>query len=316
MNISVVMIGKNSEKTLHMCINSIKQAINNCSKVKNYEIIYVDSMSKDNSVKIAKDNVNHVISITEGYISASLGRYLGLKYSQYDDLLFVDSDMEIDINWFNGSYEYYQKYNALIGERYEVLYKKEKVVDIIPRFYRIDCISSTDRIGGFLMISKKIISSINYSPILLNEEEKDFYSKFYVKNKIFQVPILAYKHHNRNLAMSRILDYLSFNKKNGYIVSFINAILKGYLGGYVRLQHRYIISMITSLLFYYLLCTNPKLSPLPVFFLGVINLKAFKGSFFTMIFFPYKLISALYIFCKEKVYKYKIDDEVERIGKI
>ena len=100
MNLSIIIIGRNASKTLDQCIRSINESIDN-SSFKENEIIYVDSNSTDESVSIAKNANTRVISITSGQTTAALGRYLGIKYSRFDTLAFIDSDMIIDLNWFD-----------------------------------------------------------------------------------------------------------------------------------------------------------------------------------------------------------------------
>jgi glycosyltransferase involved in cell wall biosynthesis len=61
LDLSVVIIGKNEEKYLGRCIESVQKA-GIISKL-SFEIIYVDSASTDNSVKIASQFPIHVISV-------------------------------------------------------------------------------------------------------------------------------------------------------------------------------------------------------------------------------------------------------------
>ena len=173
MSLTIIIIGKNTSKTLSNCIKSINTAVVNSKYINSYEVIYIDSMSYDDSVDIAKSFNNvETIKIIDGYTSASFGRYLGKMYSKYKNLLFMDSDMYMDKDWFNASIEYYNQYGAIIGERYEKLYKNDAVVKEIPRFYNIKDVEIASNIGGFLMIKKEIIGNINYTPIIKNEEEK------------------------------------------------------------------------------------------------------------------------------------------------
>jgi glycosyltransferase involved in cell wall biosynthesis len=310
MNISIIIIGKNSSKTLGNCIQYLKKSLVNSAFIKKYEIIYVDSKSSDNSIQIANKNSVEVISINEGYTTASLGRYLGKKYARYENLLFIDSDMDLDINWFNNSFEYYNKYGAIIGERYEKLYKNDKVIKKIPRFYDIKDVEIASNIGGFLMIKRAIIEEINYTPIIKNEEEKDFYAKFYDKAKIYRIPVTAYIHNNYNLSTSRIKDYLNPYAKNGYILSCINSIQNGYFRHYINLQRKYIVDIIVSIIFYIsMLSGNVILGLVSLIFLLLNGKKQLKGSLMTALFFPYKLIMSLVFLMKKRNTTYKYENK-------
>ena len=308
-NISIIAIGRNSKKTLNSCIESLELSLNNTSFIKEYEIIYIDSNSTDDSVKIAKEKDVEVIEIVDSYTTAALGRYLGKKYAMYDNLLFLDSDMYLDKNWFIDSKEYYEKYGAIIGERYEKLYKNDVVIKEIPKFYGIEKAEETTHIGGFLMIKKEIIEDVNYTPIIKNEEEKDFYAKFYHKAKIYRVPVKAYIHNNYNLTTSRVKDYLNPYAKNGYIFSFIGSIKNGYFKNYVTLQKKYLISMIVSILFYMSFLTGNFLGLCSLFFLIINGKRQFKGSVMTMLFFPYKFIMSLVFLAKKRSTTYKYQNK-------
>jgi len=306
MTLSIIIVGKNSNKTLKRCIDCLKLALDNSSQfIKQYEIIYIDSNSSDDSVLISKSSNIDVIEITEGFTTASLGRYLGLKYAKYDNLLFVDSDMDLDENWFNNSFDLFKRYGAIIGERHEKLYKNDKVIKEVSRFYNIKEVGVASNIGGFLMINKGVVEDINYTPIIKNEEEKDFYAKFYDKNKIYRVPISAYVHNNYNLTTSRIREYLMPYAKNGYILSLVSSIKNKYFINYISLQRKYIISMMVSVVFYLSLLSGNHIFIFTLVLLLINGGRQMKGSIMTTLFFPYKLIMSLMLMIKKRVIKYK-----------
>lgn len=310
MNFSIIIIGKNSKKILEECILHLKSSLKSSSFVNKYEIIYVDSNSSDNSVQIANEFKIKTIEIIDGYTTASIGRYLGNKYATYENLVFIDSDMYLDEDWFNSSFKYYEKYGAIIGERHEKLYKNDVVVKEIPKFYNINEVEIASNIGGFLMIKKELIKGINYTPIIKNEEEKDFYAKFYDKAKIYRIPVTAYIHNNYNLSTSRIKDYLNPFSKNGYILSFINSIQNGYFRNYFNLQRKYIVDIIVSIIFYIsMLSGNVILGLVSLIFLLLNGKKQLKGSLMTALFFPYKLIMSLVFLMKKRNTTYKYENK-------
>jgi len=318
-NLSVVVIGKNSQKTLRDCIIYLNNAIENSVCINKFEIIYVDSNSSDRSVHIANELKIITIEIVDGYTTASLGRYLGKKYAQYENLIFLDSDMFLDKYWFDKSLKSYEKYGAVIGERHEKLYKDDALVKEVPKFYNIKKVEVTLNIGGFLMIKKNIIEDINYTPIIRNEEEKDFYAKFYDQAKIYKIPVLAYIHNNSNLTNSRIKDYLDPYAKNGYILSLINSISKGYFKNYFILQRKYLISILVSSICYIVIISGSFLGVASLLILLFNGKKQLKGSLMTALFFPYKLIMSLIFLSKNRstkyIYKNKVYVEAIRLLK-
>ena len=304
LNVSIIVIGKNSKKTLNSCIESLELSLTNTSFIKDYEIIYVDSNSTDESVKIAKEKYVEIIEIVDGYTTAALGRYLGKKYAKYENLLFLDSDMYLTENWFVDSKEYFDRYGAIIGERYEKLYKDDAVIKEIPKFYGIKSSEVASHIGGFLMIKKALIENINYTPLIRDEEEKDFYAKFYDRAKIYKIPITAYIHNNYNLTASRIKGYLNPYAKNGYILSMIKSIKDGYFRNYLSLQKKYLLCMVVSVVFYLLLVCGYMWAFVVLELLLLNGVKSFKGSLMTTLFFPYKFLTTLIFLNKKQKTKY------------
>ena len=53
--VSIILLGYNSERDIKECIDSLKK-----QTYKNFEIIFVDNNSKDNSVKLIKKNYPNV----------------------------------------------------------------------------------------------------------------------------------------------------------------------------------------------------------------------------------------------------------------
>ena len=278
----------------------MKLSVSSTGFISEYEIIYVDSNSTDESVNIAKKNGAEVIEIDSGYTTAALGRYLGKKYAKYENLLFLDSDMYLTENWFVDSKEYFDRYGAIIGERYEKLYKDDKVIKEIPKFYGI----KSSEVGGFLMIKKELVEDINYTSLIRDEEEKDFYAKFYDRTKIYRVPVTAYIHNNYNLTASRIKGYLNPYAKNGYILSMIKSIKDGYFRNYLSLQKKYLLCMVVSVVFYLLLVCGYMWAFVVLELLLLNGVKSFKGSLMTTLFFPYKFLTTLIFLNKKQKTKY------------
>lgn len=314
-SISFIVIGRNDEKSLSRCFNAIKKCIIKFNKLKNVQIIYVDSNSSDNSVNIAKEHGVDIVEIIESnFLSASLGRYIGLKHAKYENLIFLDSDMEIDEDWLIKSEKFYLKYHAVIGERIDYLYDENGVLRTkIENVYNIEKTTEVRHIGGFLMINKSKIGNTNYTILLKDEEEKDFYAKFYSKIKIFSIPITAYIHHDtKNTIRQRIMLYIKPYSKTGYIVSFFNSIKNDYFLNYFLLQKKYFYDFLLFLLF---MGSFLNVGFIIVYlFIILLNIKRLKGSIVTQLFFPYKLYFALRILSKKINIKYKYQNNIIKIN--
>lgn len=92
--LSFIVIGKDEGWRLEKCLSSIYSFIKE-EKIREFEIIYVDSKSKDNSLSIAKQYKVDKIYLITGVCNAAIGRNIGAKESIGDILFFLDGDMEL-----------------------------------------------------------------------------------------------------------------------------------------------------------------------------------------------------------------------------
>ena len=91
--ISFIVIGKNEGERLQRCLASVHTVVKQYG-IAEWEIIYVDSRSCDNSIQIAKELDATVFQIT-GECNAAIARNIGAKEAKGDILFFIDGDMEL-----------------------------------------------------------------------------------------------------------------------------------------------------------------------------------------------------------------------------
>ena len=91
--ISFIVIGKNEGWRLQKCLCSISTVVEH-DQVVDYEIIYVDSRSTDDSVELAR-KYGADVYVIEGVCNAAIARNIGAKEAKGDILFFIDGDMEI-----------------------------------------------------------------------------------------------------------------------------------------------------------------------------------------------------------------------------
>lgn len=92
--ISFIVIGRNEGSKLTNCINSIYKTISN-NNVTNFEVIYVDSNSNDDSIKRALNFTNLKVYKIIGHFNSAIARNIGAKESIGSTLFFIDGDMEL-----------------------------------------------------------------------------------------------------------------------------------------------------------------------------------------------------------------------------
>ncbi len=115
--ISFIVIGKNEGWKLSKCFQSVFNTIL-INQIKDYEVIYVDSNSTDDSVErgLKFEKVN-IFKIT-GKCNAAIGRNIGAEEAKGDVLFFIDGDMEITPEFLPFVYNKNEdlKYNFVSGQ--------------------------------------------------------------------------------------------------------------------------------------------------------------------------------------------------------
>ena len=97
MKLSIIVIGKNESRHIGKCLSAALTAAKKCG---DYEIIYADSASTDDTVeKASRFPVTIVKLKPEWQITSSAGRYIGYMQTRGDYLLFIDGDTLIYKQW-------------------------------------------------------------------------------------------------------------------------------------------------------------------------------------------------------------------------
>lgn len=99
MKISFIVIGKNEGWKLLKCIQSIIDTVA-YNQLLEYEIIYVDSNSEDDSIGEVKKYKNIKVFKLLGDVNAAIARNVGANESRGGILFFLDGDMELNKNSF------------------------------------------------------------------------------------------------------------------------------------------------------------------------------------------------------------------------
>ena len=155
--ISFIVIGRNEGWKLTKCFESIIKTIA-YNHLEHYEIIYVDSISKDDSIERVRDFKNTKIFQLKGDCNAAIARNVGAKESKGDVLFFIDGDMEIIPNQFR--YFYTESdgltYSFVTGNWYNYYYNQNW------KFLKKDSVSmkvkdtKESTTGGLFLIERSI----------------------------------------------------------------------------------------------------------------------------------------------------------------
>ena len=154
--VSFIVIGKNEELNIKNCIDSIYKTIA-YSRINNYEIIYVDSKSTDNSVLSVKEFKETKIYLLTGDTNAAIARNVGAKESCGDILFFVDGDMELIPEFIKKVYENNQLIHPFIsGNLINYFYDKESKLVEKQNYYNLSQDTCKGTGGGVFLINRGV----------------------------------------------------------------------------------------------------------------------------------------------------------------
>jgi glycosyltransferase involved in cell wall biosynthesis len=196
--ISFIVIGQNEGWVIEKCFISIYFTISS-NNIKSYEIIYVDSNSADDSIKLAqKHEIEKIYRIT-GTCNAAIARNVGAKMASGEIYFFIDGDMEIIPKQFNLLFreEYGLIYDFVSGNFLNIYYTSDgKELKQELQFYLVDDVYDVTT-GGLFLITKRLWGSLNgMDNKFRRSQDLDFglrAAKF--GKKLWRKNILLAKHH-------------------------------------------------------------------------------------------------------------------------
>ena len=172
--ISIIIPTYNSGKTINRALNSVFS-----QKYKNWELVIIDSYSKDNTIKIINSFNSKKIKIY--YIRKSKGlakaRYLGIKKSKGKLIAFLDSDDE----WNNKKLLYQYKYYQIMSAKfcctgYNIINKNKKKKKLQHKINKFDfkyLLANRPIALSSVMIDKKLALT-KFKKYLKNQFAEDY----------------------------------------------------------------------------------------------------------------------------------------------
>jgi glycosyltransferase involved in cell wall biosynthesis len=246
-SISLVVIGLNDEDKLRFIYTS---AYMNQIRGLFSELIYVDSRSKDNSIQFMNAIGFKSFKLSQDSVkSASAGRRVGALESQSDFVLFLDSDMQLDLDFeldeLVGCVRASRNFIGAVGD----------VIDVYPdggsrtRLRRAVNKSSAASFGGFVVFERKALIAIgNWNPSVPANEELELHSRI----KSFDKDVMYTK-------LIKVNHYTVVTSPVNELLSVYLPLRKGRYGAYgfaIRGAHN--AGVLIDLL---------KLAPEPIYFL-------------------------------------------------
>lgn len=202
--ISFIVIGKNESFNIKRTINSINSVI---TKYENFEfeVIYVDSNSSDDTIAKVKEYKNvKIYRIKSNIYSAALARNIGAQNSNGDILFFMDADMEledkIDLNYIVDLIEQ-ESIGILSGKLPEKIYNNKNIIKEINDRYNVNQdIEILREPGGYFLIKRDLFFYLKgfKQDIKCNEEIEFFCRVRENGKKIIRTQKISCIHHNLN----------------------------------------------------------------------------------------------------------------------
>jgi glycosyltransferase involved in cell wall biosynthesis len=165
--ISFIVIGRNEGWKLSLCLESIYKTIE-FNKINDFEIIYVDSKSTDDSIDRAKKFTNISIYEITGEYNAAIARNIGANESKGNILFFIDGDVELQPDFIGNVISADQKrlkHDCLAGYIDHMYYDATwKFIDRVPEGYKGTIPDKEFKVsvnGGIFLITKEAWNLVN-----------------------------------------------------------------------------------------------------------------------------------------------------------
>lgn len=273
--ISVVIIGRNEGSRLTDCIRSVRSMDYPSEQ---FEIIYVDSDSSDNSLERAREAGAHrSIALTVKPLSAAAGRNRGLAEAGGEYVLFLDGDTLLNPAFIREALPAFSDEKIAIVFGHRVEYRKNSL-------YIEVCDLDWDRNPGFsetsagdILIRKNVIDEIGgYREIIAGEDPEMSNRVINAGYKILHIDAEMVKH---DLSITTFRQYWKHAYRSGYAYGIVSDLTQNRtvpLWGDVK-KRNIIQGLVYTGLLLLSLASLPRLLPLSVtlLFYGTVIIRSF-----------------------------------------
>src|SRR3989338_4787493 len=177
---SFIIPTMNEEKYLENCLASIKKQNRN-----DYEIIIVDTNSKDNTLHIARKHRAKILK--ESRLGPGIGRNTGAKAAKGDILIFTDADVQVAGDFLQQLENHFRHGGAIFELRFydsKSFYNKTFVIwnAFLRAMIRL---GSPMTNGSCFVFDAKVFRKVGgYSNVILTNEDHDLARRIH-RNKRF-----------------------------------------------------------------------------------------------------------------------------------
>jgi glycosyltransferase involved in cell wall biosynthesis len=232
--ISVVIIGKNEEHAIVKCILSIFN-----QSYPNFEIIYVDDKSSDNTLEIAqqlenildsKKNCKRFLTLSVETNFPSKNRNIGIRASKGGIIAFIDADCIAEHDWLANLHEQFSTNVGIVGGRITLVHSNNsimtKAIDIVlssylgsggsALFYQIKVDREFHEVpAGSLAIYKRLLEKFGgFNENLRYNEDSDLCYK--VREEGYRIIYASKARIYHFIGIDSYTDFMSYFKRYGF----------------------------------------------------------------------------------------------------
>ncbi len=220
-NICVVIIGRNEGKRLENCIKSVFAA---GAK----RIVYVDSQSRDGSVKLAAEYGVSVIKLgSEKPLNAARARNAGIASlmdsgADIDYVHFIDGDCELDSKWLIKAIETLENLNdvAVVCGRLREKYRDQTLYNRLCDMAWYLPVGEINSCGGIAtMRASAFLENKGFNEKLIAGEEPEFYRRLRLAG--YKIRSLKDNMGTHDAAMTSYSEWWTRSVRTGF--SYANA---------------------------------------------------------------------------------------------
>lgn len=176
--VSFIVIGQNQQRTIKDCISSIFKTAETL-QLKNYEVIYIDSRSSDQTVQIIKSSFRQRVKMysLNSRMNAAIARNVGAKVADGDIYFFVDGDMELYPDFLEDVFSEEQglQYDVVSGKLMEYEYDENwNRIGIVNDRYNVTETEYRQDLGGVFVIQSEVFKAVGgFNECWKSEEDFD-----------------------------------------------------------------------------------------------------------------------------------------------
>ena len=232
--VSVVIIGKNEKDTIERCILSIFN-----QSYSNFEIIYVDDKSTDNTLEKAqqlknisdsKKNCRRYLTLSVETNFPSKNRNIGIKASKGDIIAFIDGDCIAEQDWLENLNQQFSTKVGIVGGPIALGHSKNsittKAIDIVlasylgsggsALFYQIKGDREVDEVpAGNMAVYKQLLEKYGgFDENLRYNEDSDLCYR--VQEEGYRIIYAAKARIYHFIGIDTYLGFMSYFKRYGF----------------------------------------------------------------------------------------------------